>query len=81
MLGSLPSPSIKLNYFIFFFLRLILSPILQHVIKYGVVRTSRKHGTWVIACSAYLKDNKKIQIAHDSEGSVASGIHFCKHSA
>lgn len=37
MLGSLPSSSIKLT-----FSRLIFSSILQHVIKYRVVLTSRE---------------------------------------
>lgn len=39
MLGSLPSSSIKLT---FFFLKINIFIHLQHVIKYGLVRTSRK---------------------------------------
>lgn len=34
-----------------------------------------------MACNNYSKDNKKIQIVHDSECSVAAVIHSCKHNA
>lgn len=73
MLGSLPSSSIKLT-----FLRLIFSSILQHVIKYRVVLTSREtkimgHGIEQLF--------KRQQESPDSECSTAAGIHFCKCSA
>lgn len=34
-----------------------------------------------MAQSNYLKDNKKIQIVHDSECCIAAGIYFCDYSA